>query len=200
MSFTCKNTELLNQINPVYYELVEPNVVFVIEETDPKGKAKLNCKSGVPVFVYKDLDKHMFDVFKKRECADALIIENNEENRSTIVEFKKTINLGNWEKAQRQIEGALLQMEVITGMLGLESGQTNVVIVFLNNKMARERETSYIDSHVDLEKRRKSIKTDYSNAWSGNTISFDRYTNLPLYKVSSSIEGDYFSASFELPE
>ena len=197
MSFPCGNSPLLNKMDPNYYILSEPYAQFSIIENADGGQARLDCISSFDAFVFMDLDGHKFDVFKNRKCSDALLIEASSENcHPTIIEFKRTITQKSWSEIQYQIDGALSQMEVILGMLAMKKEKPRVAIVYLNDKVERDKATGYLRAHVALEKHRKSIGTVYSNNWEAKTISFEGYENLSLLKFPSVEENGLYIASY----
>lgn len=199
MGFNCKKEHVLNLLNTDLYFLFEAEESFVVCETEAEGKARLICNSSFPCFVFRDLDKNKYGVFKKNKCADVLIVQDKKElYTSTIIEFKKTVTSANWIDIQQQIEGALYQMEVITGMLGIDSIMDSVVIVYLNDKVLTSATATPSKFHVEIERKRRGTMHSYSNDWKGTTLSFDHYPRINLVKKQAADTGGCFSADYVL--
>jgi hypothetical protein len=85
----------LNEIDKTFIE--ESTEIFILEETEKEGKAKILLSLSNYSLLCKNIDKQKFNWLKQKKCADYIIMEKkNEEWILHIFEFKKTVTKEKW--------------------------------------------------------------------------------------------------------
>lgn len=126
-------------------KLLDFNVVkqseteMILEETKFDGYAKLKCKLNHPTIAFFNLEDKKLGYFVCQSCADKFMLSKLDDDSWVlhIIEFKRTVRIGNWESIKKQFLGAILHAMALSGFLGfkLDLKQANLYTGFRNDKV-----------------------------------------------------------------
>lgn len=150
-------------------EVIVTRSDITLEERETSGQAYLKWIMTNEFIVFIKPEQKVFPFLKDgpyRCCADKIIFENidNSNNyRLHIIEFKKTVDNSKWEKARHQFKMALLNARSMSGFLGI-----NIVDARFYTGFRFDKLSAYSSNPVSFR-----IKSSELNEWITDRIKIN---------------------------
>jgi len=108
-----------DRLNWIYNDKYEFNNEVKVIETNESGKAEIIFTSVHKLMKICLSEDNRLKYLKRANVADGTICELYNDNNIDlhIIECKRSVNLGKWEKVKLQLEGGVLNSFALSGLL-----------------------------------------------------------------------------------
>ena len=173
---------------------------IIVEEKAEDGKAELKLDSDNNLFAISLSHKDSIKVFKHQKVADWIILEFLDDTYKKVnlhlIELKRTITDGTWQKIKEQLKGAYEHSFLLKGLFDYEIGNIICYSAYIYDKLVStnlNNTTNPVLLKATLGNTAKTSSID----WNNDKINFH---NLNIFhkKIKLDLDNDIGKGSFRI--
>jgi hypothetical protein len=163
-----------------------------IEETTDDGRAEVTFTAPPGWRIEKlALERCAFTWLEEQFSADGILLARPSDGswQAHVVECKRTVTDGKWQKVQRQLRGSCLRLLAVNGVLGLELGKITLYTAFRRESISA-RTPDFTLATPPPGRTGTNERFAQRLAWQAGTLAIDGFGPLEHHRIQLEDRGD----------